>query len=366
MPQPPPENPKITENGTQSNPDETKRGSSTYANVSTRSYTVEIVCGVFLIAFVVNYFIGKRENENIALAWVTKFAVRGSIFDKNFSLVGVGKDEDSPLLLKEGQNVFKFYASGRRFCQGLVATLELKRRHDLISRVFDVVVGRKDEVRIEVFMNDDAMDQVVFALAKRREVKRVQKEERDVQRFGSLMSLQPGSRKWVSEDLVVVSEVKEVAGDLITETVVEQVFGDKAFENYGKDFLSMHFSDQHVGMHKKMLVFKFSLPDVNHMAEMTRLVALVPYYIDLIGRYKLSPQARSKTEAARQKAAQGAHKELQNARQEVLQRKKVERRKVIEEAEAKLSVEAIRRKEAKEHARQMKRAMPKVKMTRTG
>lgn len=223
MPQPPPENPKITENGTQSNPDETKRRSSTYDNVSTRSYTVEIVCGVFFIAFVVNYFIGKRENENIALAWVTKFAVRGSIFDKNFSLVGVGKDEDSPLLLKEGQNVFKFYASGRRFCQGLVATLELKRRHDLISRVFDVVVGRKDEVRIEVFMNDEAMDQVVFALAKRREVKRVQKEERDVQRFGSLMSSQPGSRKWVSEDLVVVSEVKEVAGDLITETVVEQV-----------------------------------------------------------------------------------------------------------------------------------------------
>lgn len=52
----------------------------------------------------------------------------------------------------------------------------------------------------------------------------------------------------------------------------------------------MHFSDQHVGTHKKMLVFKFSLPDANHMAEMTRLVALVPYYIDLIGRYKLSPQ----------------------------------------------------------------------------
>lgn len=52
----------------------------------------------------------------------------------------------------------------------------------------------------------------------------------------------------------------------------------------------MHFSDQHVGMHKKMLVFKFSLPDANHMAEMSRLVALVPYYIDLIGRYKLSPQ----------------------------------------------------------------------------
>lgn len=51
----------------------------------------------------------------------------------------------------------------------------------------------------------------------------------------------------------------------------------------------MHFSDQQqLASHKKMLVFKFALPDANNMADMTRLVALVPYYIDLLGRYKLS------------------------------------------------------------------------------
>jgi len=75
-------------------------------------------------------------------------------------------------------------------------------------------------------------------------------------------------------------------------------------------------------------------------------------------------QARSKTDAARAKAAQEAYKELQNARQEAIQRKKAERRKMMEEAEAKLSAEVIRKKEAKERARQMKKAMPKMKMTR--
>ena len=156
----------------------------------------------------------------------------------------------------------------------------------------------------------------------------------------------------------------------------------------------MHFSDQHMGPHKKILVFKFALPGANHMAQMTRLVALVPYYIDLIGRYKLSSQvgwviirfldtskqlpifpdilncdlyniqARSKTEAARQKVAQGVYKELQNARQEALHRKKAQQKKLLEEAQAKLSAEARTKKEAKERARQMKKAMPKVKMTR--
>lgn len=36
----------------------------------------------------------------------------------------------------------------------------------------------------------------------------------------------------------------------------------------------------------------------------------------------------------------------------------------MEETEAKLSAESIRKKEAKERARQMKKAMPKMKMTR--
>ncbi|KAL2460547.1 Protein of unknown function (DUF1682) [Abeliophyllum distichum] len=327
------------------------------------SYSVEIVCVSFLIMFSINYFTGKKENENLALAWATKFATQDSIFDKNFSLLGVGDTEDSPLLLKEGQNVFKFYASGRRFCSGVLATMELKSRHDLISRLYSMVVPCKDEITFEVYMNDDAMDQVVFALARKKLAKTMQKEAGDLQRFAGLVA-PPSGRKWVAEELQVVSESKEVAGDLITDAVLDQVFGDKAFEKFGKGFISMHFSDKHMGLNKKMLVFKFALPDANNIADMTRLVALVPYYIDLIGRYKLSSHARSKTETARLKVAQEIQKEYQNARHDALQKKKSEQRKKMEEAEAKLSAEALRKKEAKERARQMKKGMPKIKMTR--
>ncbi|KAF5744002.1 hypothetical protein HS088_TW08G00590 [Tripterygium wilfordii] len=330
------------------------------------SYKVEIVCVSFLIIFAINYFTGKTENENLALAWAAKFATKDSIFEKNFSLLGVGEGDDSPLLLKEGQNVFKFYASGRRYCQGLLATMELKSRHDLMARLYNMVVPCRDEITFEVYMNEDAMDHVVFALAKKKAAKTMQKEVRDLQRFAGILATPTGNggRKWVIDDLSVISESKEVAGDLITEAVLDQVFGEKAFEKYGKDFISMHFSDQHSGAHKKVLLFKYALPDASRMGDMTRLVTLVPYYIDLIGRYKLSSMARSKTEVARSKAAQEAYKELQNVRQEALQRKKADRKKMMEEAEAKLSAEAVRKKEAKERARQMKKGMPKIKMTR--
>lgn len=75
-------------------------------------------------------------------------------------------------------------------------------------------------------------------------------------------------------------------------------------------------------------------------------------------------KARNKTESGRQKAAEEAYKELQSARQEALQKKKAERKKMIEEAEAKLCAEVLRKKEAKERARQVKKAVPKAKMSR--
>ncbi|KAI3805149.1 hypothetical protein L1987_27252 [Smallanthus sonchifolius] len=327
------------------------------------SYTVEVTCILILIIFAINYFTGKKENETLALAWAAKFATNESIFEKNFSLLGVGEGEDSPLLLKEGQNVFKFYASGRRFCQGVLGTMELKSRHDLMARLFNMIVPCKDEITFEVYMNDDAMDHVVFALAKKKVVKVMQKEVRDLQRFGSLMAV-PGNRKWVADELGVVTESKEVAGDLITDAILDQVFGEKAFEKFGKFFISMHFSDQHPSSHRRVLIFKFALPAADRMADMTRLVALIPYYIDLIGRYKLSSQARSKPEAARAKLAQEVYKELQYARQEAIQRKKSEKKKMMEDAESKLNAEALRKKEAKERARQLKKAMPKIKMSR--
>jgi len=212
--------------------------------------------------------------------------------------------------------VFKFYASGRRFCQGMLATMEMRARHDLLSKFVELVFPRKDTITFEVVMNEDAMDHVVLAVARKKAAKTMQKEERDLQRFANVLTSAPAGRKWVSDELAVVAESKEVAGDMITEAVLDQVLGEKAFEKFGKWFISLHFSDQLAGSYKKVLTFKFVLPDASNMSEMTRLVALVPYYIDLVGRYKLSSHARSKTDGARTKAAQEAFRELQSARQE--------------------------------------------------
>ncbi|KAF5731818.1 hypothetical protein HS088_TW18G00503 [Tripterygium wilfordii] len=219
----PAEEPKTTELNSRN--DTSTAAAGTTKPKSILSYKVEIVCVSFLIIFAINYFTGKTENENLALAWAAKFATKDSIFEKNFSLLGVGEGDDSPLLLKEGHNVFKFYASGRRYCQGLLATMELKSRHDLMARLYNMIVPCRDEITFDVYMNEDVMDHVVFALVKKKAAKTMQKEMRDLQRFAGILAAPPGSgvRKWVTEDLSVISESKEVAGDLITEAVLDQV-----------------------------------------------------------------------------------------------------------------------------------------------
>ncbi|PHT63341.1 hypothetical protein T459_32804 [Capsicum annuum] len=47
------------------------------------------------------------------------------------------------------------------------------------------------------------------------------KEITDLQRFASVVS-PPSGRKWIADELAVVAESKEVAGDMITETVLDQ------------------------------------------------------------------------------------------------------------------------------------------------
>ncbi|EFH61609.1 hypothetical protein ARALYDRAFT_898398 [Arabidopsis lyrata subsp. lyrata] len=62
-----------------------------------------------------NKWYAVEINESLALAWAAKFASKDTIFQKNFSLLGVSEGEDSPLWLKGALNVYTFYASGPRY-----------------------------------------------------------------------------------------------------------------------------------------------------------------------------------------------------------------------------------------------------------
>jgi Protein of unknown function (DUF1682) len=106
----------------------------------------------------------------------------------------------------------------------MLATMYMQSRHDLIACIWGWVFPRKDEITFEVVMNDDAMDHVVLAVARKKEVKVMQKDEKDLQRYVSQnLVAAPTGKRWVSDELAVISESKEVAWDLLNEAVLDQV-----------------------------------------------------------------------------------------------------------------------------------------------
>lgn len=314
---------------------------------------LEVVGVLFFVVYGVAFWYGRKENEMIALAWATEFAGADSIFEKNFSLIGFGDEPDAPSLVKEGMTNFKFYASGRRYCESLLATLALKNRQDLLSQVLYLVSPSKDEITIQVNMNDDAMEPVVFALTHKKKAKDMHRDVTDLQQFATILT-PPTTRKWVSQELSVISESRELAVDLLPEFLLDQVFGDKAFTPFAPYFVSLHFSDQFPeSTHKKVLHFTFVIPPLDKLSEMKRLIALVPYFIDTMGRYKMGSAAKTKAAAVRDKIRAEEFKELSKARQEALQKKKSEQQTPMSS-----------KKEEKERLRQLKKSMPKVKMSR--
>lgn len=294
-----------------------------------QSFLVEAFVAAFLVVFGITYYMGRKVNENIALSWAAQFAAKDTIFDKNFSLLGTGDGDDAALLLKEGQNIFKFYASGRRYCLSLLATLDLQSRHDLLARIWYVLSPRKDELLIEVNMNDENMEPFVFAVTRRKQAKLLHKESKDLQQFATILS--SFQRKAISDEVSVICESREIATELLKDAVIDQVqgkdrsiyfdqlfgflsqtdqdpvavrvlmgvgvclqlFGERAFQKHGKYFVSLHFTDQYPeGPHRKVLQFKFIIPPMDQLGDLTRLISIVPYFIDVVGRFKLSKEVR--------------------------------------------------------------------------
>jgi len=65
------------------------------------------------------------------------------------------------VLVRQSRHSFLFYATGRRFCQGMTATIELRRRQDLLSMAWYRFAPRDDYIDIEIVMNDTCMPPMV-------------------------------------------------------------------------------------------------------------------------------------------------------------------------------------------------------------
>eukprot|EP00479_Gromia_sphaerica_P000819 TRINITY_DN1097_c0_g1_i1.p1 TRINITY_DN1097_c0_g1~~TRINITY_DN1097_c0_g1_i1.p1 ORF type:complete len:202 (-),score=45.02 TRINITY_DN1097_c0_g1_i1:559-1164(-) len=157
------------------------RPSQTYQQDQT--YYAETAAMLFIVVYAINFVIGKRQNEQIAYDWHDSVI---NTFEDQFAVIGDFEGEhELQKLYKDSQSCYKFYASGRRYCGGLLATIELKKRHDIFSlflATIDLSTSR-DSLIIEVPM--DEMEPFVFLVGHRRDEQKWRKTLKDVGQFAS-------------------------------------------------------------------------------------------------------------------------------------------------------------------------------------
>lgn len=309
------------------------------------NYYLEMFYVTMLFIYGINYFVGKRKNEEITTAWA---AAVGKILSNNFTKVG---EANRVSIIKESQYSFRLSATGRVHCVGMQATLELRKRHDLFSLLMELIWKNEDLLTIDVAMEEDSMDNFVFAVVKKKDDKKFKKQAKEIPLFTTATSADlPG--------MIVYSEAEELVPSLLNHEVITTL---KNYENY---FVRMYFTDQTPppSKYKKTLQFVFRLPSPSNMQQIQTLTKMVMHFIDEMSTISLSKQARQKSEKNRAKAAEAILKQTHAERQEAAQQRKLDKKQKELQQLEQLSPEEREKREERQHKKDLKKKQPKFKV----
>lgn len=335
------------------------------------SFYLEMLMIAGLVVYSINFFTGKSKNNKLATAW---FNTHRSLLEENFSLVGDdGKMEnENPGLMKDSENMYTLWCSGRTCCEGMLVELKFLKRQDLVAVIAQLMRPSHDQVHIKVDMNKEDMDSFVFCVASKKTALRLSRdmadlsvycpERRSVEKYG------------LPSHLNLMVEMGEVASALLDSrvTTIINKFGDLI------DYI--HFSDQFSGPKqpedttltklpdtKKVLLFGFNIPvkgrPVNEAMEQLRpLLQLVFYCMEKVKRFRLSKEAKNKAEKNRLRVEEAFLKTTHAARAEAAaarreEKKRQEKERILMEDDP----DKQRKWEDRELKRQMKKKAPKMK-----
>lgn len=304
-----------------------------------------------MVAFLVTYITGRKSNEKIASTFARTFR---DMFASEFTTVGV----NGAVLVKESQHTFRMNGTGRAYVKGIQANLRLQRRHDLVGRLYSRFWSpARDLLDIQIAMNDDALDTIVFALTKNREAREVQKEFSDISSYTKSVKIPqetPKSDSTLDADMwTAYAEAKELTNAILDAPT-------RATLNKYKDAVRLvHITDQYAGHkeYKKVLHIVFYLPPLDRMEELRTLLRMVFHLVDHVAKFQLPANIKQGIEKARSKVMSEEKKEELEAAQEKRDQEKLDKRR-----EKMKGMDANERAdfEEKERQRKMNKRMKKM------
>lgn len=336
------------------------------------SYWLEILMIAGLIVYFLNFATGKSKNTKIANVW---FQTHRSMLEENFSLVGddtTTENKESGALIKESENIFTLWCSGRVCCEGMLVELKLIKRQDLVAVIAGMMKPTLDQIHVKVIMNKEDMDTFVFCIASKKMAAHLSKEMADISMY--CPERRPAEKQNIPSNFSIMSEIPETTSSLLDSKVITVLNKYTEYVDY------IHFSDQYTGVKQaddtgalklpdtqKVLLFGFNIPSkgagvTETMEQLKPLMTMVLYCIDKIKRYRLSKEGKAKAEKNRQRVEEAFLKSTHVARAEAAAARREERRRLEKEkVMADSDPDKQRRWEEKEQKRQAKKRAPKMK-----
>lgn len=343
------------------------------------SFYLELLMLAGLAVYFGNFVAGRNKNHRLATAW---FNAHRPLLLENFALVGddgrqelsasTGGDGGGGGLVKDSESVYTLWCSGRLCVEGMLVELRLLKRQDLLSLIAQMVRPAPDQLVVRVTMGAQSMDGFVMCLATKKTATRLHKTMADLSTY--CPEKKRPDKYGLPANFTVLSEMGEVANAMLDAKVLSVI------KRYEECIDYIHMSDQYSGARlqedtqptklpevKKVLLFGFNVPGMGRvsgetMEEMKPLMQLVFYCVDKVRRFKLSKEAKQKSERNRLKVEEEFLKTTHAQRQEAAQLKREERRRVEKERMmAEEDPDKQRKWEEREHRRELKRRTPKMK-----
>uniref|UniRef100_A0A4W4G541 PAT complex subunit CCDC47 n=1 Tax=Electrophorus electricus TaxID=8005 RepID=A0A4W4G541_ELEEL len=347
------------------------------------SYYMEILMVTGLLAYIMNYIVGKNKNSRLAQAW---FNSHRELLESNFALVGDDGTSKEAIstgkLNQENEHIYNLWCSGRVCCEGMLIQLKFLKRQDLLNVLARMMRPTCDQVQVKVTLNDEDMDTFVFALGNRKALGRLQKEMQDLSEFCGDKP-KSGSKYGLPDSLAILSEMGEVTDGVMDNKMVHYISSN------ADKIESIHFSDQFSGPKvmqeegqplklpetKKTLLFTFNVPGMGNtspkdMDSLLPLMNMVIYSIDKVKKLRLNREGKLKSERNRARVEENFLKQTHAQRQEAAQTRREEKRRAEKERimneedperQRRLEEAAQRREQKKLEKKQMKMKQIKVK-----
>lgn len=326
--------------------------------------------------YFINFFIGSQTNQKIAENFWNSTL---ELLQANFALVGDdgSKDLEKKTYIKDSDNLYILWSTGRFGYECFIIELHLNRRQDLLNTLWSFIKPCSDQMIIKIFLKDDAMDNFVFCLANKKSGFKIVREYNDIITY---CTQRKSIEKYtfLNDNFILLNEIGDVTSLVLDNQLIKQLAETPDLINF------IHISDQFSGLKpneqdiqqtkapptKKILTLSFNCPkNISTTFEMDELKEFVSASISLaerVKRYKLKKDMKQKAVTNRKKVEEHYEK-LQNAeKREAAQLKKEERRRQEREKIIDANDELkLRKFEDKEYKKEMKKKMkPKIKQVR--